>query len=157
MQRILFLPPNVNRDKKTEIGKQMKSDLMAFSDYVSLYPVKLVFRETTGNALSFYSINDFYNTARRLCEESFVTSAPKRSAEFIVNSIKGKAIPVVLFVIEISEFPSPKSLELTIDRLKRLARSYDLELLGMLEKGIMTEGEEREEMLKWVNNDIKKT
>ena len=128
----------------------MQPDFMEITDNLSLYPVKLFFRETTGGALSFYSINDFYDTTRRLCEESFVTSAPKRSAQFVVNLIQGKAVPVLLFVIEISEFPSPESLGLTVDRLKRLAKSYNLELLGTLDKGLMTEDEERKEMLEWI-------
>lgn len=133
----------------------MHLDFMDSIENVPLYPVKLVFRETTGNSLSFYSINDFYETARRLCEESFVTSAPKGSAEFVVNFIENNAIPILLFVIEISEFPSPKSLELTLDRLRRLARSYDLELLGTFPKGVMTQQEEREEMLKYITDTEK--
>lgn len=134
----------------------MKSDFMEITDNLFLSPIKLVFRETTGRALSFYSINDFYETTRRLCEESFVTSAPKRSSQFVVNLIEGKAVPVLLFVIELSEFPSPESLGLTLNRLKRLARSYDLELLGTLEKGFMTEDEEREEMLEWIKKNMEK-
>ena len=119
-------------------------------------PVKFVFRETTGNALSFHSINDFYSTAKRLCEESFVVSSPKRSAEFVVNRLEQKVVPVLLFVIEISVFPSEVGLRSVTDRLKRLAKSYNLDLLGTLDKGVMTEDEEREKMLEWIKRNAKK-
>lgn len=135
----------------------MNSAYMEPTDSVPLYPVKLVFREITGDALSLYSINDFYTTSRRLCEESFVVSAPKSSAVFIVNRIDGKVEPIVLFVIEVSELLSIDSLRLTLNRLKRLARSYDLELLGTLDKGVMTQEEEREEILEWIQSDAEKS
>ena len=117
-------------------------------------PMKFVLRETTGNAISLHLINDFYNTARRLCEESFVVSVPKRSAEFIVNRIENKIFPVLLFVIEISVFPSVVGFRSVEDRLRRLAKSYNLELLGTFEKDVMTEEEEREEILQWINSDV---
>ena len=117
-------------------------------------PMKFVLRETTGNAISLHLINDFYNTARRLCEEPFVVSVPKRSAEFIVNRIENKIFPVLLFVIEISVFPSVVGFRSVEDRLRRLAKSYNLELLGTFEKDVMTEEEEREEILQWINSDV---
>ena len=114
-------------------------------------PVKFVFRETTGDALSLHILNDFYSTAKRLCEELFVISVPKGTAEFVVNRIEQEIIPILLFVIEISAFPSAVGFGNVTDRLKRLAKSYNLELLGTMEKGTMTEKEEQEKMLKWIN------
>ena len=116
-------------------------------------PVKFVFKETTGNALSFHSINDFCSTARRLCEESFVVSVPQGSTEFTVNRIKQRVVPVLLFVIEVSVFPSPVGFGSVKDRLKRLAKSYNLDLLGTLDKGAMTEQEERKKMLEWIKSN----
>ena len=118
-------------------------------------PMKFVFRETTGDALSLCVLNDFYSTAKRLCEELFVVSVPKGAAEFVANRFEQEAIPILLFVIEISVFPSPVGFGNVKDRLQRLAKSYNLELLGTLEKGIMTEKEEREKMLKWISQKIR--
>ena len=119
-------------------------------------PVKFVFRETTGNALSFHSINDFCSTARRLCEELFVVSVPKRSVEFVVNRIDQEVVPVLLFVIEVSVFPSPVGFGNVKDRLERLAKSYNLEFLDTFEKDVGSEKEERKKMLEWIKGDVKK-
>ena len=119
-------------------------------------PVKFVFKETTGDALSLCLLNDFYSTAKRLCEELFVVSVPKGSAGFVVNRIEQEVIPILLFVIEISVFPSAVGFGNVKDRLKRLAKSYNLELLGTLEKGVMTEKEEGVKMLKWIRQEIRK-
>lgn len=112
--------------------------------------MRLVFKETTGKAFSLYSIRDFYSTARKICEESFVVAVPEESAEIIVNYTPGVYMPVLLFVLEITEFSSDKNMELAKDRLIRVAKGYNWKLLGTLEKHTV---DQQKIMLEWIKTE----
>lgn len=43
--------------------------------------MRIVFEYTGGDTLSLYSLEDFYSTAKRLCEEVFAVTTPEESIE----------------------------------------------------------------------------
>ena len=43
--------------------------------------MRIVFEYTGGDVLSLYSLEDFYRTAKRLCEEAFAVTTPEGSIE----------------------------------------------------------------------------
>ena len=111
--------------------------------------MKLVFRETTGNAISFHTIRDFYDAAKTICHESFVVTAPEELAKFIIIRVPGKYFPFLLFMLEVTDFDSPEAFLRAKERLTRLAKGYDFELVKTFERDAEIESEIREEMLEW--------
>ena len=112
--------------------------------------MRLVFKETTGKAFSLHSLRDFYNTAKKVCEESFVIAAPEESAEIVVNDIPGIYMPVLLFVLEITDFSSDKNMELALNRLINVAEGYNWKFLGTLERDA---ADQQEVMLEWIKKE----
>lgn len=112
--------------------------------------MKLVFKETSGNALSLHSIRDFYNAAKTVCEESFVVAAPEESAEIRVNRIPGLYMPLLSFVLEITEASSDENMKLAQERLVKVAEGYNWKLLGTLERDTVNQ---QEIMLEWIKKE----
>ena len=112
--------------------------------------MRLVFKETTGKAFSLHSIRDFYGTARKVCEESFVVAAPEESAEIVINYIPQVYMPILLFVLEVTEFSSDANMKLAKDRLVKVAKGYNWKLLGILEKNTVNQ---QEIVLKWIEEE----
>ena len=111
--------------------------------------MKLIFRETTDNAISFHAIKDFYDAAKAICHESFVVTAPEELAKFIIIRVPGKYFPFLLFMLEVTDFDSPTQFLKAKERLTRLANGYNFELVRTFEKDAEVESEIREEMLEW--------
>ncbi len=87
--------------------------------------MKIIFRETTNNAISLHSIRDFYRAAQKVCNESFVVEPPEDATEIKVIHIEGQYTPVLVFIIEITKFHSNESQKLAIQRLINLAEGYN--------------------------------
>lgn len=96
--------------------------------------MKLVFQETSRNALSFGLLLEFYSTANRMCEELFGVTAPKGFSEIrLQHRQDNRYIRDILFVIKLTG-SSEADIESAKQKWKAVGESYKWKLLGRLKE-----------------------
>lgn len=94
--------------------------------------MKIVFKYTSGNVLSLYSLSDFYQSANRICENQFGVTAPEGSAEIRTPDL-GNTPTCLHILIELTG-----SQESMIDKARGkwidIGKGYGWELLGTLKE-----------------------
>ena len=94
--------------------------------------MRIVFEYSAGDALSLYSLEDFYSTAKRLCEELFTVTTPEGSIEIRTPDQSQKRINLHIVVQLIGD--NDVQYDGAISKWTSIGKGYNWNFVGVLEE-----------------------
>ena len=96
--------------------------------------MRIVFEYTGGDVLSLYSLEDFYNTAKRICEAEFTVTTPEESIEIRTPNIGQTHINLHVVVQLIGE--NDVQYEGATRKWISIGKGYNWDFVGVIEDGL---------------------
>ena len=94
--------------------------------------MRIVFEYSGGDVLSLYSLEDFYNTAKRLCEELFTVTAPEGSIEIRTPDQSRTQINLHIVVQLIGDYAG--QYDGAIRKWASIGKGYNWDFVGVIEE-----------------------
>ena len=95
--------------------------------------MRIVFEYTGGDVLSLYSLEDFYSTAKRICEDLFTVTTPEGSIEIRTPDQFQTQINIHIVVQLIGDNDS--QYEGAMVKWASIGKGYNWNFVGVLEEG----------------------
>lgn len=95
--------------------------------------MRIVFEYTGGDVLSLYLLEDFYTTAKRMCEELFTVTTPEGSIEIRTPDQSQTHINLHIVVQLIGD--NDGQYDNAIRKWASIGKGYNWKFVGVLEEG----------------------
>ena len=93
--------------------------------------MRIVFEYTGGDVLSLYSLEDFYSTAKRMCEDAFTVTTPEESIQIRTPDMEQTGINLHIVVQLIGE--NDVQYEGATLKWISIGKGYNWDFVGVIE------------------------